>query len=95
MKNDDKLPLCQGCRDDYYNHGGNSTTGRCWCLDKAQVVTRWRLGWWTTPTTPGAFTQVKTLNCHNAPGQYAHYDKLPVFVVDPRYLDAPPEGAAK
>lgn len=28
---------CAGCRDDYYNHGGNSTTGQCWGLETATM----------------------------------------------------------
>jgi hypothetical protein len=78
--NDAKLPMCRGCRDDYYNRGGNSTTGRCWLLENAKVVTRYRLGWWTPPTVAGAFTKVDTLHCHHAPGQYALYEKLPDFI---------------
>lgn len=76
----DKLPLCAGCRDDYYNRGNNSTTGRCWLLDNAKVVTRYKIGWWTQPTQPGAYTKVTTLDCHSAPGQYALHEKLPDFV---------------
>ena len=30
--------LCIGCRDDYYNYGGNSHTGECWRLSDARVV---------------------------------------------------------
>lgn len=47
----------------------------------AQVVTRFRIDWWTRPTEPGAFRKVKTLSCHHAPGKYAHYDKLPSCAV--------------
>lgn len=28
---------CAGCRDDYYNHDGNSTTGECWMLKDARI----------------------------------------------------------
>ena len=83
MTEQDKLKLCKGCRDDHYNQPGNSTTGRCWSLKNAKVVTRYRIGWWTQPTQPGAFTEVVTLDCHHATGRYAHYDKLPDFAKDP------------
>ena len=73
--------LCVGCRDNFYNGQG---AAECWAYKDAQVVTRYRLGWWTPPTEPGAFTEVITLNCHHAPGQYAHYKALPDFAVSPR-----------
>lgn len=74
MSADDKLPLCRGCRDDYYNHQGE---GRCWSLEKAEVVERFRIGWWTQPTSHNAYTKVVTLSCHNAPGQYAQHTEMP------------------
>lgn len=73
--------LCAGCRDEYYNGLG---AVECWSYQGAQVVTRYRIGWWTTPDTPGAFTKVETLNCHHAPGKYALQEKLPPFAVEPR-----------
>lgn len=71
---------CTGCRDDYYN-SQNAANGGCWSLKHAKVVTRYRIGWWTEPTKPGAFTKVKTNSCHYATGRYAHYEKLPSFAV--------------
>ncbi len=83
MSDEDKLLLCQGCRDNYYNtegkRRGQSPNG-CYSLPTAKVATRFRLHWWTTPTTKGAFTKVTTLSCHHAPGKYANYEKLPDFV---------------
>jgi hypothetical protein len=76
----DKQRFCRGCRDDYYNQPGHSTTGECWSLKNARVVTRYRLGWWTQPTQPGAFEKVTTLSCHYAPGRYVQEEKLPDFV---------------
>jgi hypothetical protein len=71
---------CSGCRDDFYNGQNELGVKECWSLKSAKVVTRYRLGWWTTPDTPGAFTKVKTNSCHHAPGRYAMYEKLPSFV---------------
>lgn len=82
MNEQDKLNLCQGCRDNWYNEPGNSNTGQCWSLKGAKVVTRFRLGWWTRPTEPGAFQEVQTLDCHHAPGQYALYEQLPPYAVE-------------
>lgn len=76
----DKLAMCKGCRENYYNGEGAS---ECWSLKTAKVVKRWRLGWWTRPDERGAFTEVVTLNCHRAPGKYAHQETLPPFAVAP------------
>jgi hypothetical protein len=73
-----KQKYCSGCRDDFYNHGGHALDGKnCWMLRGAKVVTRYRIGYWTAPTQPGAFDKVTTLNCHYAPGKYAHITELP------------------
>jgi hypothetical protein len=80
MTTDEKKQRCKGCRDDYYNEPGHSTSGQCWMLDGAQPVTRYKLGWWTQPTQPGAFTKVETLSCWNAPGQFAMRKDLPDFI---------------
>lgn len=90
MTKQEKQRYCSGCRENYYNHSGHSTTGECWLLKSARVVTRWRLGWWTAPTVPGAFTECKTLNCWNSdsgPGNVAMYETLPSFAVDPHRLE--------
>ncbi len=69
---------CAGCRDDYYNHGDNGFNGKgCWNLKDAEVVTRYRIHWWTAPTVPGAFKKVTTNSCHNEPGQFGFYKELP------------------
>lgn len=77
---DAKLPLCAGCRDNFYNQPDNSQGGRCWLLENAVVVTRYRIGWWTEPTQPGAYTKVETLSCHHEPGQFAFHEELPDFI---------------
>lgn len=80
----EKLKLCVGCRSDFYNDKNPLGVKRCWNLKKAKLVTRWKLGWWTTPATPGAFEEVKTLDCHHEPGRFAFYEFLPSFAKDPR-----------
>lgn len=66
--------MCSGCDNDFYNGQGAE---ECWSFKDAKAVTRYRIGWWTPPTQPGAFKKVETLTCHHASGKYAHYDKLP------------------
>jgi hypothetical protein len=75
-----KIEYCPGCRDDFYNGQNRIGVTQCWSLKSAKVVTRYRLGWWTAPTAPGAFTKVTTNSCHYATGRYAHYTELPDFV---------------
>ena len=84
MERDGKKRLCVGCRDDFYNEPGNSTTGECWLLKKAKEVIRYRIGWWTAPTQPGAFARVRVLSCYNQPGRFGYYVKLPDFAVGVR-----------
>jgi len=40
---------CRGCRDDFYNHGSNLTSGECWLLKKAKLVARVGVGHWENP----------------------------------------------
>ena len=79
LTKEQKLGLCAGCRQDFYNDHNDLGVKECWHLESAKVCTRYRLGWWVAPTVPGAFTKVRTLECHHAPGQYAHYEQLPPF----------------
>ncbi len=89
-----KQEYCVGCRSDFYNHRtGFDGATKCWSLKDAKVVTRYRIGWWTVPTQPGAFTKVKTLSCHHAPGQYGLYEQLPACAVPSKNRAAPKEKA--
>jgi hypothetical protein len=68
---------CKGCSDDFYNGNNDLGVRECWLLKRAKVVTRYKIGWWTQPTELGAFTKVKTYDCHKASGRYALYEELP------------------
>ena len=82
MTKTEKLNLCVGCRNNFYNGPGNNTIGvkECWSLRTAKVAIRYRLGWWTRPDLLGAYSEVKTLDCHHEPGRYAFHKQLPDFV---------------
>lgn len=84
MRTNPKMKYCQGCRQNFYN--GNNKLGikECWHLSNAKIVTRYRIHWWTAPIKPGAFTKVRTLNCHHEPGQFAFYKELPANAMKPR-----------
>ena len=69
--------FCDGCDNDFYNGKNPMGVAKCWHLAMARVVTRYRIGWWTAPTAPGAFTKVQTHHCHTASGRYQHQEKLP------------------
>ena len=79
----EKLPFCRGCRDDFYNGKNSLGVRECWNLKGAKKVVRYRIGTWTTPDTPGAFTKVRTLDCHR-PNGAVHYDRLPHFATETR-----------
>lgn len=68
------LSKCAGCRNDFYNDKNPLGVKKCWSLDTATIVTRYRIGTWTDPTQPGAFTKVTTHDCHQGEG-YHHYKK--------------------
>lgn len=70
---------CVGCTDDYYNGKNSQGIQRCWLLENARPVTRYRLGWWTPPTAQGNFTKVEVNHCWHAPGQYLLYEEIPRF----------------
>ena len=72
--------MCSGCYNNFYN--GNNELGikECWSFKSSKIVLRWRLGWWTRPDSKGVFQAVKTLSCHVATGQYAHFETLPAHL---------------
>ena len=70
---------CHGCHDDFYNDKNPMGVKKCWGLKSAKLITRYRIGTWTQPTQPGAFTAVRVPSCFHQPGS-AFYGKLPDFV---------------
>jgi hypothetical protein len=88
----EKQQHCEGCRDNFYNvppNGGNGRTpamngAHCWNLPDAEVVTRYRLHWWTSPVAPGAYRKVTTLSCWHSPGNWAMHKEPHPEAVDVR-----------
>lgn len=70
---------CRGCNNDFYN--GNNELGikRCWSLDEARLVTRYRIAVDVRPDVPGAFTSVIVPNCYRQKGQ-SFSAEVPDFV---------------
>ena len=71
---------CAGCRDNFYNQPGNSTTGKCWSLPSAKFVTKWRLSIHTPMNIKSAYVKVKVPDCYREPG-YVHLNKVPDYAV--------------
>lgn len=69
---------CVGCEQDFYNGKNPMGVQECWSLKTAKMVTRYRLGYWTAPTVPGAFQKMKAYHCRSEKG-YVFYDQLPSF----------------
>jgi hypothetical protein len=82
MTDVEKLRLCRGCRDDFYNRKNPQNIWRCWSFAKAYPVIRWKIETWTQPTRPGAFTEVYTLSCHRGDG-YTLNKVLPNCAIEP------------
>lgn len=73
------LEQCRSCEDDFYNDKNPIGVKRCWHAKSGEMVTRYRIGTWTQPTQPGAFTEVRVPSCCHQKG-YALYKRLPDFV---------------
>lgn len=70
---------CRGCRDDFYNGRNPMGVQKCWMLETAKLVTRYRIHRDTRPTEVGAFKRVKVPDCYNGSPWY-YYKALPDFV---------------
>lgn len=80
--------MCDACRDDFYN-GRSNCDGKneCWLFEKATIVRRWKLGWWTSPVTRRAYREVETLSCFHQPGTAAFHKTLHPEAVEPIRLE--------
>lgn len=88
MNDAEKLKLCSGCRNDFYNDKNGLGVKRCWSLETAEKVKRYRIGWWVPQDSAENFQKVTTLSCYQAPGTAAFYRELP------EHLRTKPTGQA-
>lgn len=86
MTEDDKVKMCGGCRNDFYNGKNPMSVKRCWSLNTAKPVVRFKIGTWTQPTQPGAFMEMNVLDCYHKDGAH-FYEKLPDFAQNPILLN--------
>ncbi len=68
MTDNDKMKLCKGCHNDFYNHQGADIAlgGCCWSLKTAQPVVMTMVGYWQPP--PYTWHPQQTLSCHRPEG---------------------------
>ncbi len=64
MTDAEKLKLCRGCRDNFYNTSGANIAlgGHCWSLKTAKPLERTMIGIWQNP--PYTWRPQQTLSCH-------------------------------
>ena len=65
---EEKKRHCQGCRNNFYNYGGNSHTGCCWSLPDAKLVMRWAVGMWTPTDNRERFRKTRVFDCFHGEG---------------------------
>lgn len=68
MTKAEKLPLCRGCADNFYNGHNPYGVSECWMLKDAQLVTRYAIGYWTPMDTARNLREVRVLNCFHERG---------------------------
>jgi len=73
----DKLRLCKGCRDDFYNGNNDLGVSRCWSFDTAQFTDRVFVSVHERP--PHARRVERTLSCHRRVGFVAVKAGDPAF----------------
>ena len=59
---------CSGCRNDFYNDKNPYGVKRCWSLDKAKMVTRFKLSVHTPMWFREAYKKVRVPNCYHSQG---------------------------
>ena len=66
MTKQQKLSMCAGCRQNFYN--GNTPMGikECWNLSSARVVKKKKVGIWQRP--PWEQEPIKVLSCRTEQG---------------------------
>lgn len=66
MTKREKMGLCHGCRNDFYNGKNDLGVKECWNLETATSVRRTMVGIWQNP--PYKWDAQQTLSCHMPDG---------------------------
>lgn len=63
-----KKSHCIGCRDNFYNGNNPYGISRCWLLEKAKLITRYRLSINTPMNQKSGYLKEKLPNCYTENG---------------------------
>lgn len=77
-----KVGGCAGCRNNYYNHAGNSESGFCWSLGGAKKRYRWAINMQTPMDRRDRFRKTLVYNCYHGEGPYRdiYLERLPAHL---------------
>lgn len=68
MTKNEKLQMCRGCGNDFYNDHNDIGVKECWSLKDAEPVTRYAIGYWTPMDTAKNLREVRVLDCYHERG---------------------------
>lgn len=69
---------CTGCYNDHYNQPGNSTTGKCWSLPSAKLITRFEIGINTPMNQKSGYSKMKKPGCYRKLG-VVYLESIPPY----------------
>lgn len=69
---------CTGCRNNFYNGNNNLGVSRCWSLDSAKLVTKYRLSSSCPMWIQEAYVKVRVPSCYHEAG-YVHLEQIPDY----------------
>jgi len=78
---------CRGCRNNFYNGNNSLGVARCWSLESAKLVTKYRLSSSTPMWIREAYVKVKVPSCYHESG-YVHLDAIPDYAKTKPQRDA-------
>jgi hypothetical protein len=68
---------CAGCRDNFYNGNNGLGVKQCWCLAKAKLVTKFRIGRDVPMNIREAYVKVRVPSCYH--DWYCYLDQIPSY----------------
>lgn len=66
LSKSDKLKMCIGCYNNFYNGNNDLGVKECWMLKSARVVLKKKVGIWQVP--PWKQAPIRILNCRREDG---------------------------
>ncbi len=65
MTKSEKLKMCQGCRDNFYNGNNDLGVKECWALDSAKLIKRKKIH--VNQRPPWNQKPISVLSCYSQP----------------------------